>query len=82
MAAVGRAGGYDGAAGDSGFMDVVELFEGESYYGEFDEAGWVEVLAGVEVVGVGGEGGAVLGVAVDLGINDLELVLGVIGDAL
>jgi hypothetical protein len=50
--------------------------------GEFDEAGGVEVLLRVEVVGVGGEGGAVLGVAVDLDVDDLELVLGVLGDAL
>ena len=82
LAAPSGASGHDSAAGDAGVVKVVELFEGEGDDGEFDQAGWVEVLARVEVIGVGGEGGAVLGVAVDLGVNDLELVLGVVGDAL
>ena len=36
LAAVGGTSGHDGAAGDSGVVEVVELFEGEGYYGEFD----------------------------------------------
>ena len=82
LAAPSGASGHDSAAGDAGVVKVVELFEGEGDDGEFDQAGWVEVLARVEVIGVGGEGGAVLGVAVDLGVNVLELGLGVVGDAL
>ncbi|GAB3876392.1 hypothetical protein GCM10028824_33730 [Hymenobacter segetis] len=82
MAAVGGTGGHDGAAIYSRFVEVIELFEGEGDYGEFDEAGWVEVLLGVKVVGMGGEGGVVLGVAVNLGIDDLKLVLGISGNSL
>ena len=82
MATPSGAGGHDGAAINSWFIEVVELFEGEDGDGELDEAGRVEVLAGVEVVGVEGESGAVLGVAVDLGVDDLEFVLGILGDAL
>ena len=81
LTAVGSAGGHDGAAGYVGFVEVIQLFEREGYYGKFDQTGGVEVLAGIEVVGVGSENGAILGVAVNLGVDDLKLVLGIGGDA-
>ena len=64
-----------------GLVEVVELFERQEADGELDEAGGVEVLAGVEVVGVGGKVGLIVGVAVDLGVDDLQLVLWMGGDA-
>ena len=81
LTAVGSAGGHDGAAGYVGFVEVIQLFEREGYYGKFDQTGGVEVLAGIEVVGVGSKSGAVLGVAVNLGVDNLELVLGIGSDA-
>ena len=81
LAAVGSAGSHDGAAGYVGFVEVIQLFEREGYYGKFDQTGGVEVLAGIEVVGMGSESGAVLSVAVNLGVDDLKLVLGIGGDA-
>ena len=81
LAAVGSAGSHDGAAGYAGFVEVIQLFEREGYDGKFDQAGGVEVLAGIEVVSVGSESGAILSIAVNLGIDDLKLVLGIGGDA-
>jgi len=81
LAAVGGAGSHDGAAVYTWNAEVVELFEGERNDGEFDQTGGVEVLLRIEVKGMWGEGGTVLGVAVDLGVDDLKLVLGVGGDA-
>ncbi|UOQ97496.1 hypothetical protein MUN81_19970 [Hymenobacter sp. 5317J-9] len=82
LATVGSAGGHDGTTVYPRLIEVVELFEGEGDYGEFYKTGGVEILLGVEVVGVWREDGTVLRVAVDLGVDDLQLVLGIEGDAL
>ena len=81
LAAVSHACGHNSAAGYAGFVEVIQLFEREGYDGKFDQAGGVEVLAGIEVVGVGRESGVVLGITVNLGVNDLKLVLGIGGNA-
>ena len=81
LAAVGSTGSHDGAAGYAGFVEVIQLFEREGYDGKFDQTGGVEVLVGIEMVGMGSESGAVLGVAVNLGVDDLKLVLGIGRDA-
>jgi len=54
----------------------VQLFEGQQGYGQLDEAGGVKVLARVEMVSILGEVRDVLGVAVYLGVDELELVGG------
>jgi hypothetical protein len=52
----------------------MELFEGQQGHGQLDEAGGIEVLARIEVVGVLSEMRDVLSVAVYLGVDELELV--------
>lgn len=77
----GGASDHDSAAIYPYFVEVVKLFEGEGDNRKLDQAGGVEVLLRIEMIGIGGKKWAVLSVAVDLGVNDLELVLEISGDA-
>ena len=47
LTTIGRASTHDGSTGNTGLIELIELFEGKGYYGEFDQAGGIEVLAGI-----------------------------------
>ena len=81
MAPIGSASGHDGAVREVRPVEVVELFEGKHCNGKLDQAGGVEVVTRIKVIGVGSESGTILGVTVDLGVNDLKLITGTGADA-